>query len=310
MSRLARTLLVVAAAGTAATAADARLLVDARDLRISTEAAHACGEPVRLAAEADSPEHLSESSARLQGVFDAARAMLAYECGVIASAQVVGRLRGMSQVLYRAEAGPQTNWLLSASRSASRASTTTPAATNTVPGGSRYQVRSLTTGLTVDEALGRSRDEFDVQPAYDPDRRELTVSRARDCERARGVRPTPGAMCLEARFTNDRVPRLFRLHYTQVVDGSQAERIRGQLAEAFGNPDLQRDGQRREVPTTHLGWGRSVQVQRHGRTVERHELRARVRETGDATVVVLDLLDPGFASDELAADGPEHQAQF
>lgn len=288
--------------------AEARLLVDAGDLRVSTAHDVRCGEPVHLIIEADEPHLLNASSPRVQGTFDAARAMLEFECGAIPSAQVTGQLRGISRASYRVDTDPGAAWLLSAE---AHASTPAPAPVAATPVASQFAVRTLTTGIGVDEAIRRVRREFRTEPRYDAAARELTVMTHSDCYDPRRTPLSPGAQCLTARFTDTAEPRLSRLFYTQAVDTDQSEAIRGQLIDTFGEPQVDRAVQRGDTPVLHLAWGDRVTTNRDGRTVERHPLVARIRASDDVTLVRLNLVEPDLeVADSRIDDEPAHYAQF
>lgn len=159
---------VFALAGVALAApalAQARLLIDADDLRVSLEPPLRCAGTTHLEVEARRPDLLDGTSPRLQAVVDAARAVLAYECGAAPALEVTGRLRGLSSVSYRARADALDDWRLVPSQTALPTASENAAAPQPAPPAvpqPRYQVRSLTTGMTLDEALARSREAFDA----------------------------------------------------------------------------------------------------------------------------------------------------
>jgi hypothetical protein len=296
-----------AAALVAASPVQARLLMEDTGVQISTPDDQRCGTPVALEVASDSPDLFVAGSPRLQGLLDASRAMLGFECRTVPEIRVTGRLRGMSQVSYEGSASAATRWRLEATR-ALRAppggsAVSAPAAQS---GTSRWSIRDLSTGMSVNAAMASAKSSFDAEPAYDSRKRELAVVSG-GCEMGQGSQPKPGLVCLRAWFTDGIDPRSYRLSYGQTVDQDQATVTAEQLRQRFGMPVV--DEQRRSEnwlrgsgPERHLAWGREL-VTADGE--RRHEMEARIRVEGTTTVLELDLVDPA-----LATQAPRYQVRF
>jgi hypothetical protein len=234
--------------------------------------------------------------------------MIAKECGPLSTIAVSGRLRGLTKDAYSVQATHQSGWLLSSDYAESRPALSARPAATTSPM-SKFAVRSLTTGMGVDEAVRLSRSEFGIEPGYDAGERELTVARNSDCNESRRTPLSPDAQCLTARFSEARQPRLNRLFYSQAVDRDQAQAIRRQLIDTFGKPTIDETVQRDNTPVLHLAWRKPVAMNRRGRTVERHELVARIRVSNNVTFICLNLIEPGLEIAD-SSDEPAHQARF
>lgn len=298
-----------AAALVAVVPVQARLLMEDTGVQISTPDDQRCGTPVALEVSSDSPDLLIAGSPRLQGLLDASRAMLAFECRAIPEIRVTGRLRGMSQVSYEGSASAATRWRLEPTRAlrapAGGSSMSTPTAA-APSGAARWSIRDLSTGMSVNAAMASANRSFDVAPAYDARKRELAVISG-GCEMGEGSRPKAGLVCMRAWFTDGTDPRSYRLSYGQTVDQDQAAVTADQLRQRFGAPviDEQRgsaDWLRGGGPERHLAWGREL-VTADGE--RRHEMEARIRVQGTVTVLELDLVDPA-----LATQAPRYQVRF
>ena len=276
--------------------AAARLLVDADGLRVKTEQAIQCASAATLRMDADHPDLLALGSSRVQGVFDAARAMLSFECRDIPEITVIGRLNGLSEVSWRATASAHTGWMLDQGRDSSAA---VPMAIE-----GRFKIRTLTTGIGVAEAMQRARQAFPGAPTYDSRRRELEVVDGQ-CDAVAGSDPRPGWTCLRAGFTDAAEPRLYRMQYSQVVDQDQSTILRNQLIERYGAPVLDRQVTEDGDAVSLLEWGDPVVDSIDQVPPNRHEMQARIRLIPGGTVVNLDLLDS-----ELGRRLPRYQARF
>lgn len=293
----------------AAMPAHARLLMEDAGVQINAPDDQRCGTPVALEVTADSPDLFVAGSPRLQALLDAARAMLGFECRTIPELRVAGHLRGMSQVSYEGSASAATRWRLEASR-ALRAPQggNVPAlgsSTGSQPSGSRWSIRDLTTGMSVNAAMAGARRSFDVAPTYDSSKRELAVVNG-GCEMGEGTRPRPGLVCMKTYFTDGADPRSYRLSYGQTVDRDQVAVTADQLRQRFGAPavDEERRGEnwRGSPPERHLAWGAELATADGQR---RREMEARIRLDGTTTVLLLDLVDAS-----LATQAPRYQVRF
>ena len=312
--------LSVTAALSAAPAASARVLLVDDGVTVSMDRDLRCGQPVEVEISADRAELFAAGSSRLQGLVDATRAMLGYECRQIPEIRVNGTLRGHRDRRYEGIASAASDWRLVGSGAyaaasppaggsqnlpwsppppAPRSEPAAPASAPPASGAGRYSVRDLTTGMSVDASMDQARRSFDTAPQYDARRRELTVVRGQ-CDVSAEARPKAGWVCLKSQFTGDTDPRSYRLSYAQVVDRDQGDAIAAQLRQRFGEPTV--DEQERSAswlqggaPDRRLAWGR----------VARHELEARVRVDQGVTVLTLDLVDMGLLAEE-----PRYQVRF
>lgn len=295
----------------AASPAQARLLMEDDGVQISTPDDQRCGTPVALEVSSESPDLFVAGSPRLQGLLDASRAVLGFECRTIPELRVTGRLRGMSQVSYEGTASAATRWRLESSRalrappggSSAAGNVSAPVAQS---GASRWSIRDLTTGMSVNAAMANAQRSFDAAPSYDPRKRELAVVSG-GCEMGEGSRPKPGLVCMRTYFTDGADPRSYRLSYGQTVDQDQAQVTADQLRQRFGTPvvDEERRSEnwlRGSTPERHLAWGAALTDSDGGR---RHEMEARIRVEGTTTVLMLDLVDP-----VLATQAPRYQVRF
>ncbi len=312
-------LAAVAVAAVAAAPAHARLLLEDQGAEVSTAGELRCGAPVAVEVTSEQPELFASGSARMQGLLDATRAMLGFECRNIPEIQVTGYLRGLSQPSYQASASAATSWRLAATRTVrapaaspgvGAAPAVCPRAASTPAAGppavSRYAIRDLTTGMTVEAAMDTARRGFDATPRYDARTRVLSVVRG-SCEVAEGSRPQPGWVCLKAQFSEGADPRTTRVSYAQTVDKDQGRAIADQLRDRFGAAAVDqelRSGSwlRGGEAERRLAWGAEIA----GSGGEpRRELEALIRVEGDATVLVLDLVHTGSVS-----GGPRYQVRF
>lgn len=294
----------------AASPAQARLLMEDSGVQISAPDDQRCGAPVPLEISSESPDLFVAGSPRLQGLLDASRAMLGFECRTIPELRVTGRLRGMSQVSYEGTASAATRWQLESSRalrgtpggSSGAGNVSAPVSQS----GSRWSIRDLSTGMSVNAAMASAQRSFDAAPSYDPRKRELAVVSG-GCEMGAGSRPKPGLVCMRTLFTDGNNPRSYRLSYGQTVDQDQARITADQLRQRFGTPvvDEERRSEnwlRGSAPERHLAWGAALTGPDGER---RHEMEARIRVEGSTTVLTLDLVDP-----DLATQAPRYQVRF
>lgn len=291
--------------------AQARLLVEDTGVQISAPDDQRCGAPVPLEVSSDSPDLFVAGNPRLQGLLDASRAMLGFECRTIPELRVTGRLRGMSQVSYEGTASAATRWRLESSRAlrappGGSSSTGNVSAPVSQSSASRWSIRDLTTGMSVNAAMANAQRSFDVAPSYDPRKRELAVVSG-GCEMGEGSRPKPGLVCMRTLFTDGNNPRSYRLSYGQTVDQDQVRITADQLRQRFGTPVVDEERRsanwsRGSTPERHLAWGDALTGPDGER---RHEMEASIRVEGSTTVLTLDLVDP-----DLATQAPRYQVRF
>ena len=290
--------------------AHARLLMEDAGVQISAPDEQRCGTPVALEVTAESPELFVAGSPKLQALLDASRAMLGFECRTIPELRVTGRLRGMAQVSYEGSASAATRWRLEASRTLrGQQGAAAPAvgwSAAPQPAASRWSIRELTTGMSVNAAMAGARRGFDVAPSYDSRKRELSVVSG-GCEMDEGTRPKPGLVCMKTYFTDGAEPRSYRLSYGQTVDRDQLAVTADQLRQRFGAPAVDEERRsenwlRGSPPERHLAWGAEV-ITADGQ--RRREMEARIRLDGTTTVLLLDLVDAS-----LAAQAPRYQVRF
>jgi hypothetical protein len=305
MRRLAALAAALLAVG-AASPAGARLLLQDQEVQVSMPGELRCGEPARIEVVSPYPDLFVGDSPRLQALLDATRAMLGYECRDIPEIEVTGRVQGSLQDRYQGSASDATRWRLASRGGFAATPAPAPPPAPAPRAAARYSIRDVSTGMTPDDALRQARLSFDVEPSYDAKRREMAVMRG-SCQIAESATPRPGWLCMRTLFTAGNDPRAYRVNYAQVVDQDQAEAIASQLERRFGQPVV--DEQLRTSnwlrggsPERHLAWGSATDGADGQR---RHELEARIRVDGGATVLTLDLVDPGLSS-----EAPRFQVQF
>lgn len=291
----------------------ARLLLEDAGVQVSTPDDQRCGAPVPVEITSDGPDLFVAGSPRLQALMDATRAMLGFECRTVPELRVTGRLRGMSQVSYEGSASAATQWRLEASRalrgpavSGIGTGATARAAPAPAPIASRWSIRELSTGMTVNTAMAAARRGFDVAPTYDASKRELAVVSG-GCEMGEGTRPRAGLACMRTWFTDGNDPRAYRVNYGQTVDQDQVATTAAQLRQRFGTPVVDEERRpenwfRGSAPERHLAWGAELPAA-DGQI--RRELEARIRLEGGTTVILMDLMDAS-----LATQAPRYQVRF
>lgn len=295
-----------------------------------------CGQPARVTVESDDPE-LFERQAMLQSIVDGVQAVLVYECPDIATVEVNGRLRGITEPIYRGVAHRHSNWNLDTKKSfqsreyeeGSRNGDSWDEDEPTVGDGetspampaSEFNVANLQTGMTVDNAGATVEDTFGVQPSYD--RREGLLSmRTGGCPQDYDwstLSPVPqaGWKCLRGWFTDQREERLYLLELIQVVEGDQVHSIESLLAQQYGEPVHQRTQEKKperwqdapESRTSHvMAWGDVVQADTASAGEDqssRYTLQAHITPIEDVTVLAVTLYQPDMQPDRATRDEPQ-----
>lgn len=283
-----------------------RLLFDNPDYIVTTAGEQRCGQPVTIALETGNPD-LLESESKLQGVVDATRAVLAYECPTVGEIEMLGHLRGIADPVFRGIAHSESGWQLETRQSfdarAEGESWRDERPENAAP--DNFNVANLTAGMVVEEARSTVSETFGVEPSYD--NREGTLSmRKGGCREdydwaALSPPPDAGWKCLRAWFTDERMERLYLVELIQVVEGRQVASIETFLSDQFGEPvhRSRSDGQEgwwQDEPSPRtLAWGEVVDttpVSDGDEQASRYTLQARVVPLNDVTVLVVTLYEP------------------
>jgi hypothetical protein len=275
-----------------------------------------CDQPASVTVEAAHPDLLGPQSPELQRLMDAVHAMLAFECPNLPALEVHGVLRGLPDPIYRGTASARTSWLLQPEQVARSETSTPPAVQSPAPSpppspaevAEGYAVAGLAPGMTVDEARAAISQAFGVTPEYQA-QSGLMVMRAPQCPDGNPWRdparpPRAGWKCLTAWFTDERIPRLYLLELTQVVENRGLGAVEGALTERFGAPAERKAGQPPWISAGGLGavqlaWGDPVQPGAafpQNAPRPSHVLEAAIEPVGNAIVTTVVLYGHSVAS--------------
>lgn len=290
-----------------------RLLFDNPDFEVTARSGFFCNEPVPITVRSTIPRLFEAQSARLQGIVDATRAVLGFECPVLQGIRVQGRLTGLDEPVYSGMADPDSDWML-----VTRQSIESEAYDNyNAPSDSRdtadmgrtgdsFTVAGLSAGMSVDEARAAVAEAFGTEADFDIEAGALTM-RDGGCPgeydwASLSPPPQPGWKCLDAWFTDQRMARLYLLDLIQVIEASEPDRIMQQLIERFGEP-VSRATQEQEggwwdsgPVVERLAWGEVVETRDPGdaQGSDIHALQAKIVPLEDATVVAVTLYRPAL----------------
>lgn len=301
-----------------------RVIFDNPGYTVTTDAdGRGCSQSMRVVVESDDPALFAKQS-RLQGIVDGAQAVLAYECPELRGVEVRGVLAGIPEPVYRGFSGERTSWRLDTRKSfQSRAiegrsagdgdrrgarSEPDTGGNARQPQADGFNVANLEAGMTLDAAATTIEDTFGVEPSYDNRTGALSMQ-AGGCPRdydwsALSPPPQAGWKCLRARFTDQRVERLYLLELIQVVEGNQVDSIETMLARRFGEPVHHQTGDGAPEWAREDDGARSSHVMVWGDVVEatqasadsgestRYTLRAQIKPVEGATVLAVTLYRP------------------
>ncbi|MCZ7597322.1 MAG: hypothetical protein M5U09_05600 [Gammaproteobacteria bacterium] len=221
LMRPAAGLLILAALATAsATAHGARLLVSNDDAAATIDESFVCDRVAPVSIESSSFELFEADSLRMQSLVDSVQAVLRYECGDLEELDVTGYLKGLAQPVYEARARAVDGWHVDAIRTLKPGAAAAPP-----PAADAVQVREIAVAgnrldMTVDEVGANIREIFGAEPAYHGASGVMTLELGGcppdyfDGGRAHG-NPESGWTCVEALFSDRRVPTLYRFAYTR-----------------------------------------------------------------------------------------------
>ncbi len=91
-----------------------RFLINDIDQTVSLTRSLDCYSVPQISIDTSRPEIYGPDATQLQAIGDTVRAMLSYECPSLSRINIVGYVRGLEDVIYRAELSEQNNWLLPA----------------------------------------------------------------------------------------------------------------------------------------------------------------------------------------------------
>lgn len=314
-----RIVMILAVAGVlvnarGAGAAGDRVLFDNDDFDVTAPAGIDCSGSVALLVRSSSPELFEAGSAELQRLVDASQAVLGFECPGVPALEVEGRLTGLDEPVYTGRAERASNWQLVARRSIQSEQYQEYAAARDEAygsaagvGGHEFAVANLSVGMTVDEARSSVQETFGVEAAYDVDEGVLTM-RSGGCPAdydwaALSPRPEPHWKCLQARFTDQRVARMYLVDLVQVIEHDDPEAVQRHLIERFGQPVYQGEVERdrswwqRKSAVHVMGWGDVIESNGAGEgnpKTDVYTLQAKVLPLDDVVIVTVTLYQPGL----------------
>jgi hypothetical protein len=105
--------LLVLALSTTNALAD-RFLINDIDQTVSLTRSLDCYSVPQIVIDTSRPEIYGPDPKQLQAIGDTVRAILSYECPNLSRIKIIGYVRGLEDVIYRAELLAQNNWLLPA----------------------------------------------------------------------------------------------------------------------------------------------------------------------------------------------------
>lgn len=287
--------LILAALATAsATAQGDRLLVSNDDAAATIDESFVCDRVAPVSIESSSFELFEADSLRMQSLVDSVQAILRYECGDLEELGVTGYLKGLAQPVYEARARAVDGWHVDAIRTLKPGAAAAPP-----PAADAVRVREIAVAgnrldMTVDEVGANIREIFGAEPAYDDASGLMTLELGGcppdyfDGGSAHG-NPESGWTCVEALFSDRRVPTLYRFAYTQVVEGTLGESV-DVLVDHFGEPDSDRE-------TAGNGARELVWLVESADAGVTEVLRADVDSAGNNVIVDIVLEDPAVTGE-------------
>lgn len=283
------TLALIATVAASAWAQPDRMLVRHGDVTARVAVPVDCGREIPVTVEAQRPDFFGENPGRMQSLTDSVQAILRFECPRVERVRIEGYLRGLDEPVYEGVARLDDRWRVTTRRvlkfdeAAGRERRSSP------PVGGDFVLAGIRLGMTVEEFSRGVAEAFGSTPSYDPVAGVASL-RLRGCpsdyrDRRMEFDPQTGWACLDARFTDRRVPRLYRFDYVQVVEGRSRDARRA-LIEEFGEPtvDRQDDHSREHV----MSW-EARDRSSTGDASEGGVLEAALWPSGDVVVVDIGL---------------------
>ncbi len=294
VSPVAGWILFASLAASSATAHGARLLVSNDDAAATIDESFVCDRVAPVSIESSSFELFEADSLRMQSLVDSVQAVLRYECGDLEELDVTGYLKGLPQPVFEARARAVDGWHVDAERTLKPGAATAPS-----PAADAVRVREIAVAgnrldMTVDEVGDNIREIFGAEPRYDDLSGVMTLELGGcppdyfEAGRRHG-NPESGWTCVEALFSDRRVPTLYRFAYTQVVEGSLGESV-DVLVDHFGEPDSDRE-------TAGNGARELVWLVESADAGVTEVLRANVDSAGDNVIVNIVLEDPAVTGE-------------
>ena len=236
------TLLLLSLAATATFAE--RVLIDDSRQRVALSHELDCYRPVDIRIEAARPELYESDLQPLQRLTDAVRAMLHYECPEISEINILGMLRGLPEPVYRGRLSRRDDWQVHTLPLPAPGTLSTVLNTSTVPsvrhgGSAALALAEMHLGMPLEQVNEMILDRFGAQPDYDENSGIMTL-RADDCPPSHTpemdmATARAGQKCLQARFSDRRIPELEYLEIVQ-LSRSDVETVYQLLLERFGPP--------------------------------------------------------------------------
>ena len=244
-----------------------RILIDDAEQRVVLTQALDCYSTAEIRIEAARPELFEGSTQGLQRVADAVRAMLYYECPEVSEIKMQGMLRGLQEPVFNGRSSRRDNWLVqtlpvsvprdiallldgiqageqAADRHTSEAFE---------PEG--LSLARMHLGMSLEQVSKTIREHFDARPVYDARQGVMTLN-WEHCPGASEQRPGIAEAgkdwkCIEARFSDRRLPELEQLHIVQLARNDRYS-VQQLLVEYYGVPS----GQHETSPngTSELSW--------------------------------------------------------
>ncbi len=216
-----------------------RVLIDDPVQTVSVSNNFSCYQPAQITVDTVRPE-LYEQTNQLQTLSDSVRAMLSFECPQLSSIKLTGLIRGLDEVVYQGELSRNNNWLVkqiaaidndlySQAPISDQQNQTTKRYDDELTHG-QLQVIGIHLGMTVDQVSEIVSQTFSVEPTYDATKGLMTMNSGRCVDDVQ-----INAKCMQAWFSDNRVPRLERFELTQVVEGN-LKRVNDLLVDKYGNP--------------------------------------------------------------------------
>lgn len=276
-------------------AAGARTLIEDRGFRAAVPGSIQCGGPMDLELVTRDPALLDADTRDAQRVVDAALAAIRFKCPDVPELTVRGSLQDGARDAFVATASRSNAWILKPQRTFRL----------DVPGGGRADsggvdtgqraVANLEPGMSLDAARDALASGFSATPRL-LDGERLVVEengcRAGVDWRNPPAAARPGWRCLQAWFTREEEPRLYRVDYVEIVAGNRLEEATDRLVSRYGEPRA-REGRtwwQDQPRAVHLGWGEEVVLNGNSR----HELQAAVRPSAQMTMLELSLYEPAL----------------
>ena len=268
-----------------------RVLIQNTDSSVTAAEPFFCNNTVDLRITSGSPDIFNKDSARMQALIDSTQAMLRYECPGLRDVRISGFLRGLERQVYSGNASSNSLWKVSAKSTlgAKELEALDRQAASSL--NRQHTLASIQLDMTVEEVEQKVSNVFGTAPAYDQVTGLMNLELG-GCPRDYLVgknAAVPGTewICLKAWFSDNRIARLYKLNYMQVVKGSMQD-VRRTLIEKFGLPGKDLAGGKKKA--TKMVW--SAETAGAGNQPHAEEVEANLTRIGDHIIVDLTLHDP------------------